>query len=355
MAKPTISETIVGRACQALVLENDWLSTTVLLDQGADIHTLIYKPQGVDVLWKPPRPPREPGVGPAPVGDSFAVWVAHYRGGWQIIFPNFGPAGEYKGAPLDFHGEAARTVWQVEALGAGDEHAYVTLGVTLLRSPFRIQRRMSLKSHQPLLSIEETITNEGPEAMDCMWGHHPAFGPPLVSPDSFIDTGARLIESDDDYSVTGNDVPLGQTWRWPLIRNRRGDPLDLSRLPAPGSGHSRVLFLKDFEESWYALTNPTLGFGVGLVWNGDLFPYACFWQETGGVREYPFFGAAYVTAIEPNSSYPGHGLTAVMRETGTQLVLAPGQSRTLDLKAVLYSGSQRVTRVDPQGNVWRGS
>jgi galactose mutarotase-like enzyme len=353
VARPTVTEITVGRACRALLLENDWLSTTVLLDQGADIHTLVYKPTGVDVLWKPPRPPREPGIGPTPAGDSFAVWTAHYRGGWQIIFPNFGPAVEYKGAPLDFHGEAARTVWQVEALEASEAQALVTLGVTLLKSPFRIQRRMSLKADQPLLSIHETITNDGPEAMDCMWGHHPAFGAPLVSPDSFIDSGARLIESDDDYRVIGNDLPLGQSWRWPMVANRRGEALDLSRLPAPGSGHSRVLFLKDFEESWYALTNPTLGFGVGMVWNGDLFPYACFWQETGGVRDYPFFGAAYVTAIEPNSSYPGHGLTAVMRETSTQLVLEPGQSRSLDLKAVLYSGSQRVTRIDPQGTVWR--
>ena len=117
MAKPTLTETIVGRACRALTLENDWLSTTVLLDQGADIHTLVFKPKGVDVLWKPPRPPREPGVGPAPAGDSFGVWLAYYRGGWQIIFPNFGPAGEYKGALLDFPGgPRARHQWGSRSL-----------------------------------------------------------------------------------------------------------------------------------------------------------------------------------------------------------------------------------------------
>ena len=59
MPPPTVTETIIGRACRALVLENNWLSTTILLDQGANIHTQVYKPKGVDVLWKPPRPPRE--------------------------------------------------------------------------------------------------------------------------------------------------------------------------------------------------------------------------------------------------------------------------------------------------------
>jgi hypothetical protein len=201
--------------------------------------------------------------------------------------------------------------------------------------------------------MSETVTNEGLEVMDCMWGHHPAFGPPLFSPDSVIDTGAQRVESDDSYDVPGNDLPLGQTWPWPLVQNRDNNPVDLAHVPGPGTGHSRVLFMKDFSESWYALTNPVLGFGVGLVWNGQLFPYACLWQETGGVRDYPWYGRAYVTAIEPNSSYPGQGLTTVMRKTGTQLVLQPGESRTLELTAVFFQGDRRVARIDPEGKVYR--
>ena len=51
----------------------------------------------------------------------------------------------------------------------------------------------------------------------------------------------------------------------------------MSRIPGPGSGLSRVLYLKDFAEGWYALTNRELGLGVGVVWDAALFPYACFW------------------------------------------------------------------------------
>jgi hypothetical protein len=351
--RTSVTEIVIGRAMRAIVLENDLLSTTVLLDQGADIHTLIYKPKGVDVMWKSPLLAREPGVGPTPAGDSLALWITYYRGGWQVIFPNFGPPVEYKGALLDMHGEAARTVWQLEEAENDGEQVQVTLAVALLRSPFRIKRVMSLQAGQPMLSITETITNEGPEAMDCMWGHHPAYGPPLLSPECVIDTGARSVESDDSYDVPGNDLPLGQVWAWPHVRDRDDKEVDLSRIPGPGSGHSRVLFLKDFEESWYALTNPALGLGVGMVWNGNLFPYACLWQETGGVQDYPWYGRAYVTAIEPNSSYPGQGLTTVMEKTGTQLTLAPGESRTLELKAVFYEGSRRVAHIDPAGNVLR--
>ena len=68
--KIVVTETTVGRTTRALIIENELVSTTVLLDQGADLNTLIYKPRRIDVLWKPPRPPRELGVGPPPGGDS---------------------------------------------------------------------------------------------------------------------------------------------------------------------------------------------------------------------------------------------------------------------------------------------
>jgi hypothetical protein len=168
-----------------------------------------------------------------------------------------------------------------------------------------------------------------------------------------IDTGARNIWADDEYDVPTNDLPLGHEWPWPHVRNRQGQPVDLSRVGAPGAGISRVLFLKDFDEHWCALTNPALGLGVGLAWNGDLFPYATFWQEMGGGQGYPFYGNTYVSALEPTSSYPGQGLTAMMQKTGTHLTFAPGQSRTLFLTAALYEGGQRVARIDRQGNVTR--
>jgi galactose mutarotase-like enzyme len=251
------------------------------------------------------------------------------------------------------HGEAARIPWQLEHVERDNGHVQVTVSVTLIRTPFRLRRVMSLQAGQPLLSINETVTNHGPETLDCMWGHHPTFGAPFLGPECVIDTGAHQVESDDSYDVPGNDLPLARTWHWPLVEDRAGNRIDLSHVPGPDTGYSRVLFLKDFTESWYALTNQALDFGVGLVWDGALFPYACFWQETGGVRDYPWYGRAYTTAIEPNSSYPGQGLTTAMEKTGTQLVLEPGESRTQEIKVVFYEGKERVARIDPHGRVYR--
>jgi galactose mutarotase-like enzyme len=348
-----VKESIFGRALRSLVIENELLSVTVLLDQGADIYSLIYKPRNVDVLWKAPLASREPGVGPTPGGDSLSLWLAYYKGGWQVIFPNFGPAVEYKGALLDMHGEAARTAWQLDSIHNDSLWAGAQLSVRLLKSPFRIMRRMSLHSGQPVLSLSETIFNEGRETMDCMWGHHPAFGPPFLSEHCVLDTSAQTVVSDDAYQALGNDLPLGGTWRWPEAKDRCGKDVDLSKIPPPDSGYSRVFFLKDFQESWYAITNHQMRMGVGVVWDGTLFPFACVWQETGGEREYPYYGKAYVTAVEPNSSYPGHGLVEVMKTTGSHLTLGPDESRTLKLKVVFYEGAERVARINGDALVTR--
>ena len=267
---------------RAIVLENRLLSTTVLLDQGADIHTLVYKPKDVDVLWKPPRPPREPGVGPNPEGDSETIWHNYYRGGWQVILPNFGPEVSYGGAPLDFHGEAARTSWTLDALNTTETGAEATMSVTLIKSPLRVRRTMSVDAERPVLSVTETVINDGVVETDCMWGHHPAYGPPLLSPDTVIDTGARSVESDDGSEVPSTDLALGETWEWPNARDREGNAADMSRIPAPGSGLSRVLYLEDFAEGWYALTNLELGLGVGVVWGRSPLPVRLLLAGDGG-------------------------------------------------------------------------
>ena len=334
---PTVVPSVVGRALRAVTIANEWISAQILVDQGADIHTLVFKPPGIDVLWKPKRAAREPGVGPPLAGDSFVLWNEYFRGGWNLIFPNFGSAVTHRGSPLEFHGEAARVAWSLGKIESSPAGASVELEVALLRSPFHIKRLISLKAGEPVLSISETITNQGQEAMECMWAHHPAFGAPLVSSDCIIETSAQLIESDDGYSVPGNDLPTGQTWPWPHVKNKLGEHVDLSKMPPREAQHTRVLYLKQFTEPHYRLVNRAIGLGVELSWDAADFPYATFWQDSGGGAGYPLFSEAYVMAIEPTSSYPAQGLPTVMEKTGTHMTFAPGETKTTEVKARLFA------------------
>ena len=39
---------------ETLVLENAFIRARLLPDKGGDLYELIYKPRGIDVLWKTP-------------------------------------------------------------------------------------------------------------------------------------------------------------------------------------------------------------------------------------------------------------------------------------------------------------
>ena len=192
----TLCHITIGRELRALRLETEHLSATILLDQGADILELSHKQRGVDVLWKVPYPVREPGVGPTPAGDSFQQWIHYYRGGWQTILPNYGPAVSYHGSMLDFHGEAARRPWKLDSEMC-EERVEIEVSTELSSLPLAIKRRISLSADSPVMDLVESVTNCSADPVDLMWAHHPVFGAPLLSPDSRLYTGARLIHTDN--------------------------------------------------------------------------------------------------------------------------------------------------------------
>jgi len=342
----TIQELTLGRTLRALRLSNDLLSTTLLLDKGADIYRLVYKPKDLDVLWKSPWGLKEPARGFDSAVDSMTAWLEAYAGGWQVLFPNGGFANRYKGVELGYHGEASMKAWDYEALVDSASVLEVKLRLRLSRSPYSIERWLRLEEGSPCLQIRERVSNHAGEAMDCMWSHHPAYGAPFLSEHCVIDTDARSLVSDDQYEGAANPLTPGKAYAWPLA----GD-LDLSTIPAPDQPRDLLAYLKDFESGWYSITNRQLGFGIGFTWDKTVFPYAWFWQELNSSPGFPFYKCSYVIAIEPASSIPGHGLSAVMAKTGAHLTLQPGESREIEMKVVFYESRAGVEHIDAAGNV----
>ena len=86
---------------RALILANQHLRITILPDKGADIYSIVYLPQAIDVLWKSPQ-----GLRPSSYGqlsaDSSTAWLEQYEGGWQEIFPNGGDTCSFNGVQLNF-------------------------------------------------------------------------------------------------------------------------------------------------------------------------------------------------------------------------------------------------------------
>ena len=346
-----VSEVHLGRGVRAVRLENELLATTVLVDKGADIYELIYKPKGVDVLWKSPWGLRQPGGGIPSSFDSTVTWLESYEGGWQEIFPSGGGPANYKGVELNFHGEASAVAWDFET-ATGNDWAELRLSIRLFRSPFRIARAMRVESGSPVLTIREQVTNEGGEPMDYMWGHHPAFGAPFLSGDCRIDTNATRLIADDTHRPPSSPIEPGRIYEWPLATTGSNE-FDLSIVPGATDERGTLGYLTEFsgDRAWYGITNRKMGFGVGLVWPVADFPHAWFWQEMHASSGFPWYKGVYVMAIEPGTSYPGQGLINVMEKTGTHRTLAAGESATAELRTVFYESSIGISDIGDRGGV----
>jgi hypothetical protein len=209
---------------------------------------------------------------------------------------------------------------------------------------------MSVEEGPSCLVLAERLVNEGRVPVDFMWGHHPAFGAPLVAEGCRIDTGATRLRADPAYEGAHNPLVPDQEHDWPVVTTS-STAIDLSRIPARSERRDLVAYLSGFEDGWFALTNPALGLGAGLAWDAEVFPYAWLWQELGASDRYPWFGDGYVTAIEPSTSFPAAGLVSVMETTATHRTLEPGEALETELRAVLFESRHGVSRIGRDGAV----
>jgi galactose mutarotase-like enzyme len=326
----TIKEHSLGRGARALTMGNEDIAVTFLPDKGADVYSLVYKPKRIDILWKSPWGLRGLGKGFQTSFDSEGLWMENYPGGWQMIFPNGGNACLHKGVELNFHGEASTIGWDTKIIEEGNSRAEIEFSTRLYKSPFRIVRRVAMESGGDAITIQETITNEAGAPMDCMWGHHPAFGAPFLSNGCRIRTGAGNFIADESCSLPHCPLLPGKISPWPFAAGDDG-VVDLSLIPDQKDKRYIMGYLEEFDEGWYEIENSQLGLTFGLKWDKKIFPFAWFWQEMNAGGEYPWYGKSYVAAIEPFSSYPGYGLNRVIEETETQLRFEPGETKKTEI------------------------
>ena len=314
----------------AIALENDELRVTLLPGKGADVIEFLYKPQQVDFMWV-----AQPGLPPA--GALKAVtpetaFLEFYPGGWQEILPNFGDACRYKGAALGLHDEVSLLPWTSQIIDNNAACVSATFEVRCIRTPFRIRKKLILRPGCHL-EIEEEVSNESNEEMDCTWGHHPAIGAP------FLDETCRLVvppcrvKTQEEYVSPNSRLEKGQDCEWPLVKGKRGETIDLSRVPDRDTHSHDMAYLHGFEQGWYVLFHERLQLGFGMTWDSSVFKYLWFWQVYGGWHGYPWYGSSYNIGLEPCSSYP-QSLTGAIA-AGTQLKFAPGESFRTRLSAVV--------------------
>jgi Domain of unknown function (DUF4432) len=259
----------------AVVLENAKLRVTVLAGKGTDVVELNYKPLDLDFA------PVSPGGVRVPRTDQGDAFMDHYPGGWQEVLPNGGVPTTHAGATYGQHGEVSLVPWDHTIERDEPEGVTVAFEIALRTVPLRLTKRLSLDRGTPELRVSETLLNESDVAVDAMWGHHIAFGPPFLSEDTTVDL-----------------------------------PVELGRL-------SSIEYIEGRDS--YTIRDERIGLRV--TWDARTMPYLWVWQEHGGTTAYPWWGRLRTVGLEPFSSRPTDGLAQAVRN-GTALRLKPARRAT---------------------------
>ena len=310
---------------EARRLTTEQLEVTVIPGKGGDVTSIRDLASGVELLWTPRWGLRPPTALPLP-GVPEALALDRSGGGWNTMFPNAGRACVEHGVDWGFHGETWLAPFEAEAVPGG-----VRMTTALARSPFLVAKDVTVEGNR--VTVTESVTHVGARPIDVLWCQHPAFGEPLIGPDTTVEITGCSVHPDMPDDVLAAGAPP----RWPDHTEVDGAHHDLSRLDADRSGVARLAFLGSFDDEQVraAIRNPRLGLGVELEWSRSDFPFAWYWYEAGGRQDYPWYGAAHSLALEPASGYPS-GVHRARDITGTATSIEPGQTvtKTVNLAVV---------------------
>lgn len=279
-----------------------------------------------------------------------ASFLDYYAGGWQELFPNAGASCTYKGAELGVHGELCKIPWEYCIEEGHSGRVSVRAWVRTVRTPFLVEKTLTVEAGRPVLFIEEAVKNEGGETMDFMWGHHPAFGAPFLCEHCrlFVPAaGVETLDLPDSRQILPPDQHFAS---FPMVKTKDGLDFDLSRILPPSARVSHTSFLKGLQDGWFALVNEQSGLGFAMNWDVKVFPYIWLWEELCGTPGYPWWWRSYVVGVEPQSSLSRGGLKGAIQE-GTQLSLKPGETVRTQLCATSFVASGKPCGVSDEGEV----
>jgi hypothetical protein len=336
-----------GYRCVAL--ENEKLRVTVVADKGTDIIEFLYKPKDIDFMWRT-REGLRPAYLPQHIRQS-GTFMDNYAGGWQEMFPNCGSPSQYRGAEIGQHGEVASLPWRYTIIKDQPDEIIVRFEVRTVRTPFHLAKTLSLKRHEGVLRIHEKVTNEGGQLMEFIWGHHPALGHPFVDESCRVDVPPCRIRTTAEYTGETSRLVADQNSQWPLGEGRDDWSIDLSKIHGPEVEASEMVFLEDFTDGWFAVTNTDKRVGFAMRYPAEIFKVLWYWQIYRGGRNYPWWSATYNIALEPCVALPRLDQAV---KNGQALTLAAGASLEVELLAIAYEGLGVVDRVEADGSILGG-
>ena len=289
----------------------DSLEFEVLPGRGFDIGDTWYR--GVPLSWF--SPVRDARSLPAPSGTQ---WLTRFTGGLVTTcgFGNIGAATGDEG----LHGSAGHlpadeVSWHVDD-DASVRFDGVVESVGLFGPSFRVRRtyRASVTQGTSWLTIDDEVTNIGPEAASLSMMYHLNFGAPLVAPASTVTVESREVVA----SGTHPEVP------------------DWGILPEPVGHLAEAVFEhRDASSSAAGFARATLlssvvDLGIVVEWSAETLPRMYQWVFPTRNR--------WALGIEPATA-PLFGPERDAEHAGAP-VLEPGMSRSQKVRIAVGSREQ---------------
>ncbi len=331
---------IIYKGFRILSLENEKIKLSILLDKGADIIEFLFKPYDMDFMWKSPIELDKNTLDVSRCDES-GSFLDYYEGGWQELLPSINLPHNYKNSCIGLHGELFITKWDMEVLKDDIHEIIIKLKTRMLRTPFYVEKLVTLKSNCTYVSFAETIKNEAGENFDFMWGHHPVLGKPFLNEYCYIDVPVHEECKTYMKSYSKTDIlPLDKSFDWPHIIGKNGDLLDVSHVfPYDRSTDFRV-FLRLKDEGWIGMTNLQKGIGFGIKWDPDIFKYILIWCNYRGYLGFPFYGRCFCVGLEPLSTINDNYADAIKK--GQTFCLKPQESMKTTYYAIVYETNSRI-------------
>ena len=304
-----------------ITIRSDAIVVAVLPGAGGKIWSVTSRAHDFNVLW------HHPGIAPAahPPGTPFDdVWA----GGWDEVLPNDVPEPDTDADTLLLdHGVIWTAPATVDVITDALNGEALRLTTVDPSQTWRLERTLSVAPSGARLTVTYALVNLSTRPQALQWKLHPALpvrhGMKLHLPDS-------TVAIDPDFAAGFTTVP-GQ---WPNLAGVDGRPIDLRRLPDPGSGAVRFFHAHHLAAGWCGAHWPDPGLSLRLNFDPAVFRAISVFATWGGWRDLD------VLVLEPATG-AGTSLRA-LREHGEALVLEPGERLDTTVLVTIDDGDQFI-------------
>jgi hypothetical protein len=258
--------------------------------------------------------------------------------GWLDGFNEWLPRGgiEWSGHPgldgqrmLTLHGRlqslpASEVSVVVEEGGGGAPGRIRVLGTVEERSMFganfEMRTEISTEMGSDHIVVSDRVTNRSAEPREFQMLYHSDYGEPI------LDEGARFVAAASEVRPLDGNAARHLAEYPDYAGPHPGFVENVFGIVLHGDARNRTTVM---------LHNRARDKAVTLSYALDELPFLTLWKNTGAA------GEAYVTGLEPGTSYPAN--RSIERKGGRVPVLGPGESRTFTIDFVILDSTAAVS------------